>query len=258
MPRPPRQDNPIVRRLKEVLAEKSEKNPGYSLRALARSLKVPAATLSRILAGKRGISLEMATRIAQGLTPLASEQRRLLRAYALEPQKAPAQATRYRYLELRELEQLNHWGYGALLEVLRGEHGIRSQATLAQATGLTEQETDQCLKNLMALKLVHFTVKRGWYTRGQHLSSIRWEGSEPWKDIHKGYAAQAVRYFERFDPKEASIQGITFLAPPGRIDEAKQRIREFAEELSDDLSASEGAPILHRLNVQLFPLGRKG
>jgi plasmid maintenance system antidote protein VapI len=249
-------NNPIVRRLKEVLEEKTSKNPSFSLRSLARALKIPAATLSRILSEKRGMSLEMAQRIVQGLTPSLSEQRRLLKAYALEPKKAPTLPTRYRYLELSELERLNHWGHGALLEVLRGEQGIRSIATLAQATGLTMPEAERCLKNLEALKLVQFSVKRGWHSKGVNMSAIRWENSEPWKTIHQGYAARALSYFDHFQAEDATYHGITFLAPAGRIAEAKQRIREFAEELADDLS-EEGSEILYRLNVQLFPLGKK-
>lgn len=248
--------NPIIRRLREVLEEKSSKNPSFSLRSLARSLKIPAATLSRILAEKRGMSLEMAQRIVQGLTPSLSEQRRLLKAFALEPKKAPAPPTRYRYLELAELEQLDHWGHGALLEVLRGEQGIRSIATLAQATGLTMKEAESCLKNLENLKLAQFSVKRGWYSKGLNLSAIRWENSTPWMTIHKGYASRAVGYFDHFHADDASFQGITFIAPPGKVAEARQRIREFAEELSDELSEDD-AEVLYRLNVQLFPLGKK-
>jgi len=254
--------NPITQRLKEVLGEKSSKNPSFSLRSLARTLKIPAATLSRILSEKRGMSLEMAQRIVQGLTPNLGEQRRLLKAFALEPKKTPAAPTRYRYLELAELERLDHWGHGALLEVLRGEQGIRSIATLAQATGLTMREAEGCLKNLEALKFVQFSIKRGWHSKGLNLSAIRLENSEPWRKIHQGYAARAVSHLEQssalgaFSAEDASFQGITFLAPLGRVAEARARIREFAEELSDELS-EEGAEVLYRLNVQLFPLGKK-
>jgi uncharacterized protein (TIGR02147 family) len=248
--------NPILQRLQEVLQEKAQKNPSFGLRALARQLKIPAPTLSRILTGKRGLSIHMARRIVQGLTDHPVEQRRLLKAYALEPKRAPTQATRYRYLELAELEVLSHWGHGALLEVLRGEVGIRSLLTLATATGLSEPEVERCLKDMQRLSLVSYSIKRGWHSKGVHLSSIRWEGEGAWKKIHRGYAEQGVRYFEKYNSNEANFQGITFLAPAGRVQEAKQRIREFAEELSDDL-AGESGEVLYRLNVQLFPLGRK-
>lgn len=250
-------ENPIVERMRAVLSERREKNPRYGLRALARQLGVPAPTLSRILAGRRGLSLAMARKIVRGLTDHAGEQRRLLKSFALEPKKGTAKPTRYRYLSLGELAKLNHWGHSAILEVLRGEQGIRAIPTIARATGLTEAEAGKCLKDLEELKLVHRSIKRGWTTKGHHLSSIRWEGEAPWRSIHRGYAERAVKYLENYEREQASVQGITFLVAEGRIDEARERIREFAEELADEMSAPSGGT-LYRLNAQLFPLGPLG
>ena len=249
-------ENPIVHRLKEVLREKSEKNPRFGIRALARQLKMPAPTLSRILSGKRGLSLVMARRIVRGITEDFAEQRRLLKAHALEPKQVPAKPTLYRYLTLKELERLSHWGHSAILEVLRRESGIRSLATIAASSGLTEVETEKCLKDLEGLKLVDRSLKRGWYTKGQNLSSIRWEGEIAWKCIHQGYGERALHYMKRYNALEATIQGITFLVPDDRIQAARQRIQEFAEELSDELSQGDNGT-LYRLNVQLFPLGSR-
>jgi uncharacterized protein (TIGR02147 family) len=248
-------DNPVIERLKALLQEKREKNPRFGLRALARQLDIPAPTLSRVLTGKRGLTLAMARKIVRGITDNLAEQRRLLRAYAIEPKASATRPTKYRYLSLSELERLSHWGHSAVLETLQGHDGIRSLGVIAQATGLTEREAEQCLRDLAALKLVSRNVKRGWHTQGHDLSSIRWEGTPPWKNIHRGYAERGMRYIESYDRARAVVQGITFLVPPEKIEQARERIREFAEELSDEL-AHEGGPELYRLNVQLFPLGK--
>jgi uncharacterized protein (TIGR02147 family) len=246
----------ILRRLEQLLEEKRQKNQRFGLRALARQLEIPAPTLSRILSGRRGLTLEMARRITQALTESPAERRRLLKAFALESGQAPAKATRYRHLTLEELRVLNHWGHSAILEVLRGERGIRSVPTIARASGLKESEAEKLLKDLKSLGLVDRTIQRGWFTQGQHLSSIRWEGTEPWRRVHAGYAERAVEYATRYQADEGSFQGITFLVSPGAIAGAKERIRDFAEELADELAQGEGRR-LYRLNVQLFPMGKE-
>lgn len=248
--------NSILARLQEILTEQKSRNPSLGVRALARRLDIPAPTLSRLLSGRRGLTLAMAQKIVDGLTELPAERRRLMKAFAVDSQRSAATATRYRHLELHELERLSDWGHGALLEVLRGEKGVRSLYTLSLATGLPEPEVERLLRNLRDLKLVTHSIKQGWQAREVHLSSIRWEGEAPWKKVHRGYAERAIKYFDRYEKQEATFQGITFLASATRIEEAKTRIREFAEELADEL-AQESGDALYRLNVQLFPLGKK-
>jgi uncharacterized protein (TIGR02147 family) len=249
--------NPIVQRIRELLEERREKNPSYSLRALARQLGIPAATLSRILSDKRGMSVSMARRIVNRLTDHPAERRRLLQAFALEPKTVPAKPTRYRKLSARELEMMSSWGHSAVLEVLRveGSEGTRSLERLSVATGLSEKEVQQCLKDLRVLGFVQHSIKRGWSTKELHLSSMALEGIAAWRRIQRGYVERALRFLDDYRLEQGAVRGITLVVPPERIDEAKAKIQEFAEELSDELSR-DGGEVLYRLNFQLFPLGR--
>lgn len=249
-------EQPLLRQLRETIEERKKKNPKYSLRAFARQVGIPAPTLSRLLAGRWQLSISMARKIVRGITENADEQRRMLRAFAVEPEKGAAKSTRYRYLSLSELGLLAHWGYSALLEWLRSRDGVRSEDEIARGTGLSLKEVREFLKTLEGLGFVHRSIKHGWRSKGLHLSSIRWEGEAPWKQVHGGYAERARQHLEERHAKDESIfQGITFMIAPDRVAEAKQRIREFAEEISDELSSGDNTS-LYRLNIQLFPLGK--
>ena len=50
--------------LSDALNERISINPGYSLRAFARDLGISPQLLSNVINGKRGMSADLATRIA--------------------------------------------------------------------------------------------------------------------------------------------------------------------------------------------------
>ncbi|MEZ4751267.1 MAG: helix-turn-helix transcriptional regulator [Bdellovibrionota bacterium] len=53
--------------LMQELGRRKERNPHYSLRALARDLDLSAASLSRIMSGKTALSISSVRRIVLGL-----------------------------------------------------------------------------------------------------------------------------------------------------------------------------------------------
>ncbi|MCB0418879.1 MAG: helix-turn-helix transcriptional regulator [Bdellovibrionaceae bacterium] len=53
--------------LMQELGRRKERNPHYSLRALARDLELSAASLSRIMSGKTALSISSVRRIVLGL-----------------------------------------------------------------------------------------------------------------------------------------------------------------------------------------------
>lgn len=68
-------DEALRTALKEVLAQRKEKNPSYSLRAFARHLSMSPSFLCEVASGRKGLSRERAEqlRVKLGLPPKGTE-----------------------------------------------------------------------------------------------------------------------------------------------------------------------------------------
>lgn len=60
-------DEALRTALKEVLAQRKEKNPAYSLRAFARQLSVSPSFLCEVQSGRKGLSRQRAELLRQKL-----------------------------------------------------------------------------------------------------------------------------------------------------------------------------------------------
>jgi len=67
--------------LKKIFIEKKTRNPRFSLRAYARVLNIPVASLSQIMAGKRGLSLKNAIKIMDAMEASSDERRRIMEMF---------------------------------------------------------------------------------------------------------------------------------------------------------------------------------
>jgi len=76
----------ILRRIYEA---RQSRNPRYSMRALARDLAISQTMLVQVMSGKRGLSAEMAIKIANRLQLPETEAIALLDAVVFETLKTP-------------------------------------------------------------------------------------------------------------------------------------------------------------------------
>ena len=68
----------LIDHLKEEFETRSRKNPNYSLRAFAQSLRIDSSTLSALLRGKRPLSAKTAKRILEELEIEPATKNKLL------------------------------------------------------------------------------------------------------------------------------------------------------------------------------------
>jgi uncharacterized protein (TIGR02147 family) len=123
------QENPDYRNLlKEELGKRQKRNPTYSLRSFARDLKMSAASLSKILGNKQGVSSPKAIEISKLLKLGPSETE--LFCTSVESNHARAKVNRIGALEklnsepLREIDLsldyfriISDWHHYAILEL---------------------------------------------------------------------------------------------------------------------------------------------
>lgn len=142
---------PLPSALRQAYTKKCKKNPGFSLRAFAKQLKIQPATLSEILREKRSVSKKYARGL---LERLALEEVDIARIIQTIPEKKKAAAAAdYRELTFDELELVSKWYYFAILSLSKTEGFDGRPITTARRLGISPGEARQV------------SLRDAWYSR---------------------------------------------------------------------------------------------
>jgi uncharacterized protein (TIGR02147 family) len=151
--------------LQEEFKRRAGRNPRYSIRAYAKTLKMSPAHLSRIMRGERGLSLQLAERISDCLqfsldrrqkfcdlveaahsrTPL---RRSLARRRLLTSQRHE------RLLGLDVFQAISGWHHGAIRELVLTDGFQNDPAWIADRLGIDVSAARTALERLIRLGLL--------------------------------------------------------------------------------------------------------
>ena len=157
--------------LREILAEKQQKNPQFSLRAFAKVLGIQPSFLSLVLNGKRDISEETVGLIATNLELSSTQARELSLLVRLEKVKNPAQRlqllqdlkvlrpdlSHIRDLSVDQFKVISEWYHLPLQILIDLDDFEWSEENAARSLGVKENEIRLALERLSALELIDYT-----------------------------------------------------------------------------------------------------
>jgi uncharacterized protein (TIGR02147 family) len=253
--------------LKKYFAQKKKFSPGYSLRSIARRLKVSPSFLSRVLSGERSIPYKMLLRLEK-ILDIAPEIFATLKAahqVEVEGSLAPTRGKRKVETSLKDWEMaseesvriLREWFYLPILEAscLDGFDG--KAATLARRLGLHETLARSACEELVALGLMTKNDK----TYASANKKLRWDSAKSVNEVRRFHDQMLKRAQNELsrpqseeDFKRRLITGITLSTYPEKIELAKKRLAECLHEIANDLiDDGPGTEVFH-LAAQLFPL----
>jgi uncharacterized protein (TIGR02147 family) len=247
--------------LREKFAEIQRVNPSYSLRSYARKVGVHVGALTYIINGKRNVSRTLAERIAQRLFLDPQQRSELLRLF---PEK-----TRYRkagdaptppgprYLELTasQFKALAEWEHLALLSLAKCADFDSRPEAIAQRLGITVSRARQVTERLLQLGLFEQSPEGGLTRSPQAFRTSDEVADLSLKRHHEQSFELAKESLFRDDVSIRDFTSITMAIDPKKISMAKERIRQFQDELSDLLESGHRAEV-YRLSMQLFPLSK--
>jgi uncharacterized protein (TIGR02147 family) len=257
-------------RLQQELTERIARNPGYSLRAFARSLAVEPGALSQILSGKRSLSDKLVERItlAMGLSPeerrrfvsslgsakRASGLKRISPTFRNAPQAPPDAAVRE--LSSEAFRVVADWYHYAILELTFVQGFQSSPRWIASRLGISQAQASSAIQRLMALELLE--------ERGGKLVKVQDRITTADKSLTT--AAHRLRQRQVLEKSAHSLQqdplaernhsAMTVAIDETRLPEAKRRIEAFIQELTTYLESGPQTRV-YELAVSLFPLQAK-
>jgi hypothetical protein len=242
------------------------KNPDYSLRAYARSLKINAATLSTLLRGKRKLSPASASKLLARIGLSNEERRRMIVETLEESGGAPGLLENsgriLTELELGELNSADHFNVHAALD-LKSVCG--DPARIADHLDLARDRVERVLWDLATHGLAVREAVRipgrvdrpwRWKVHPNPVSTTSGIPNAALRKIHREYLERAIDAIESVANPERDLSGITVTTTRARVEEAKVMIAAFRKRLLRFLDAGEKSDRIYRMSVQLFPVSK--
>jgi uncharacterized protein (TIGR02147 family) len=248
---------------------RARKNKRYSIRAYAKTLKISPSHLSRILGGKRGLSLSLAESFADRLQfpddkkqyfcdlVAAAHSRRPEQQKSAKARVSTYRAKRERYLPLDVLNAVSDWYHGAIRQLALVDDFKSDPAWIAERLGIGVPVAQEAIERLIRLGLMVRAAD----------GTLKTEESTA---IHKadGIPSEAVRKFHSQILEKASgalhAQSISEryiasnLMPFSGADlpDAFDELHKFRTSFSDNFT-SEKKDFVYCLAVQFFKLDRR-
>lgn len=248
------EQNNFQRGLNEKLAQARSKNPSYSLRSFARKLGLTPGALSSILNGKRRVSPKMALRIVERLTLSPTERVQILKGFggkALHLAKAPSVQ-----LDMDHYRVLADWYHFAILNLVPLA-GFKNDPTwLARRLRIRQSEARLAWERIERLGLVEQDEATGTWRR--QVSSYRTSDEVRSASLRLSHAQSldlAKRSLEEDDIHVRDFNAVTLSLHPDQIPHAKQRIRGFLRELTEELESGARTEV-YKICLQMFPLSK--
>jgi transcriptional regulator with XRE-family HTH domain len=232
--------------LEQELNKAKQKNPRYSLRALAKNLRVSPATLSRILSGKSNLSKKIALQIAEKLN-LDRDTKLRITEFDQDPFAGlPDEG------EFADLVQT--WYLSPLVCLVETKDFREDYVWIAARLGITPVEAKEAIEKLLEIGFLQRDESgRLSATDIAVATTTRREGLDP-SQIDK--VERLKENLQQLDPdlRELSdIGNIVVATSPRKIAEVKRRTRTFRRNLAKFLDGGEKTEV-YVIFTQVIPL----
>ena len=256
--------------LRDELETRFQRNRHYSLRAFARDIGVTPARLSDALSGRAGFSHEVADLIAKKLG-LGKEEREYFctlvemkharsknqRAAASEKLKVLSAHTPsdYQQMQMDSFKVISDWHHFAILELTGLDEFESSLQWIASKLGISLFSADQAVERLIRLDLLE--KKKGKLVATEaRTASPSGIPSDSIKKFHSQVLEKAITAIQTQGVDERDF-GSTFMTiERARIPQAKEKIKKFRREFSDEFANKGKKESIYCLSTQFFDLSQ--
>lgn len=253
----------VSRQLEKFFLRKQAGQPGFSKRALARSLKLSPSFTHEILAGKKGLPAKHLERAIRVLDIDQETAAGLRRAYNLFVESgAPKRRKKAAAGELpdwslavsAQKEMLLNWYFLPMLELtlLPGFDG-----DFARRLGITLEMAAYGEKRLKELGLLEVRDGRLQKTF-RHLKFVSADTKAEFRAFHRAMLGRAEKELDRAQAEDYArrlITGATVTVGSARVPQLKARLAELMTEFLEEAS-QDPADEVYNFSLQFVPLTR--
>jgi uncharacterized protein (TIGR02147 family) len=251
--------HPLVSLIENEFTRLRLRNPAFSLRALAKKLKVNPSALSEVLSGKRLPTLRFGNQVTEALLLSESEKQVVLSSLhkknTLHRVKAMQSGVVFVQLERDQYEVIGQWFNFAIL-ALADTRGFKSDTKwIARRLGISETDAKGAIARLLRLGLIVRQNAR-LKTTGKQLATTSGILNPAIRRAHFQNLELIGRSLESVSLSDQDFSAMTVATSKAKVSEAKERIKAFRRELASFLESGPKEEI-YNLSMFLFPLTKQ-
>tara|TARA_Y100000590_G_scaffold417417_2_gene517149 strand:- start:388 stop:1230 length:843 start_codon:yes stop_codon:yes gene_type:complete len=255
----------------DTLETMKSKNPQFSFSAFAKKGGIPSrATITLVIQGKRNLTPESALLFAKALGLKATEKKYFLTL--VDFQRAKTEESKRKHLakiqnfvnrqqifplEKLQTEFFSQWYIPAIYVFVRSISPLSTTHQIADAFHGKVSFVQIC-KSLEILKNLGLLLEKEkkWEAKEARLTSSDEIKSIAIKEYHKSLLELAKKALSI--PIEKREFGATTLPiHPKNLPILKQKIKQFREELIDELGVPQEDASVYQINIQAYPVTQK-
>lgn len=258
--------------LRYELESRATKNSGYSMRAFAKSLDLDVAHLSRILRGKKQLSMQSGYLIAQRLFTSSRDREYFLHLLALENattsgrrealaqqlrgnlRTTAASQARWNILALEQFEVISHWYHFAILDLSTIPGFPMTPKEVAAYLGIRVSETRLAMGRLERLGLLVRQADGRLIKTHLKLATPSNVPNPALRSYHKQVLAKATQAIESQSVDRRYFISRTIALKRSQLQELRELVDGFFARVSQALGAEESPDALYQVNAQFFDL----
>jgi transcriptional regulator with XRE-family HTH domain len=239
---------------REILLEEFNKrchrNPKYSLRAFARSIRVDPSLLSKFFKGERGLSKKTIFRLGQAVNVPFSQI-----SQVKELQVKANNNVEYKQIDEEFFEPISDWYYFAILELLQVKGRKVTPRWIAMQLGITAAQVHFAMERLESLGCTKQDAENSWtVTQPNQKWSTQAFTSESRKQLQKQFLSKAIEAIDACPFEKRENSSLTLAMDKNLIPTLKKKIQAFKQEVLQLASDSKNYNSVYQLNLALFPL----
>lgn len=255
--------------LKEILVERIQNNPSYSLRGFASQLGISSSTLSAVLKGERNLSLQMASIIADKLNLTQKEAEIFSLKVQLESSKKiqhkeilikklnvliPSDNTRD--LSVDVFKMMSEWYHIAILVCLELKSQKKTTAKiLGSLLHISTLEAQSALDRLCSLELAQINEDKTYsLSKEGHLNFKSEIPNLALRKFHQDMMQMSARALEVQSPQERYVGSETIAIHPAAMKDIEKAAYEFREKVKTIAQNSVPQSEVYHLGIQFFRL----
>jgi uncharacterized protein (TIGR02147 family) len=253
--------------LRNEIAERSQKNPQFSLRAFATLAGLPASNLSEVLNGKKNISVERAYSISEklkfsvkereyfvSLVQLETTKSESLKMALLEKVRTMNPKVQAQSIALDNFRMISEWFHFAILELLLAEKFIFTNKSAAKALGISPYQVDTALARLIRMDLVAETESGEYKVKNSDVLVDSKIPAQALRSFHRQMLERTIESVEVQSPQEKVIGTETLAFDKADLAEANKIIEECFQKIIGLSRKSKKRNSVYHLGIQFFNL----
>jgi len=258
--------------LRDIYETGKASEGGFSYRAFCQLVGFSSPNhIKLVIEGERNLGRSSVDRVGRALG-LDREERRFFKALVKfdhatlpseknEAYKAIASSQYFRdarHINHGMFVYLSHWYYPAIREMAARPDFREDPDWIAQQTvpRIEPEQAREALELLIDLGLLTRNDD-GELERGDpNLTTGHEVFSLAVGNYHRQMTGLAMDSIVTVPREQRDISAITICVEAATIDELKQRVHQFREQIAERSDADEAPDVVYQLNIQLFPLSR--